>query len=331
MLYYSVDSAAKWALIRVVGCPDSEPNVCLYLTVCALCHEDIEAIQVSAFYNENPNSYPGEEGFSKLQEIADKLRFYQSKVKTDLLTYQEMVEDLVAAREKLNERSQTGKSIVMLFAKLQTDLSDHFSQYASTVFELGKLKSLKEKNCKLLMNISSTFTNSYNTNMANFKVLKEALGKTIPASALTMLQDYCNKQAINCLQITTRRLGLEVLSLSSKYSLDSSLPLKIRELDEICLNELQAFIEAVGEDWAEHRGVLDNLVKDMFKSNKMILPSQRLIAERGISYLKSFLRDRSVEVLQQAERQLLSKSSETKFTKSKEGLTSLTAWLQTSS
>jgi len=48
LLYYDEDGNSKTCLIHVVGCPDTEPNVCSYIPVCVICHEKIEEFQVSS-------------------------------------------------------------------------------------------------------------------------------------------------------------------------------------------------------------------------------------------------------------------------------------------
>ena len=46
LLYYDEQQCATARLIGVVGCPDKEPPVCLYLEICMLCEEDMENYQV---------------------------------------------------------------------------------------------------------------------------------------------------------------------------------------------------------------------------------------------------------------------------------------------
>lgn len=46
LLFFNEDDKACAKLIGVVGCPDEEPKVALYLPLCVLCHDDLEEYQV---------------------------------------------------------------------------------------------------------------------------------------------------------------------------------------------------------------------------------------------------------------------------------------------
>lgn len=323
MLYYDDDSVAEWSVIRVVGCPDEEPNVCLYLTMCHLCHEEVENIQVSRFYSVKSNVCKTNALLESVSAVVEQMKKYQTRIKDDLVTYQEMVENMVDGKGKLNEISGSGKSIVQIFAKLQIDISDQFSQYADLIYQLKKFKMSAQKEWLLMHNILKTKSEFYNKNMATFKYYKENVSKTMPPAALQEVQNFSDKQAINSTRITTRLLGLELLHVCSKNNLEPTVAQKVSELDGICFEELQSFIKSLGEDWGEHCDRLDSLVKEMFQSKRMVVPSQRLIQERQDAYLKPFLVERCCEVLQQTQRQMLARSSQKKFVKSKDALEKL--------
>ncbi len=329
MLYYGKDMDPQWALIRLMGCPDEEPHVCIYVTVCALCHEEVENIQVSRFYDKNPETDEAHCSLGQLVKISEQLNVCQEKIKDSLIVYQEMVENLENGTGKLNQLSESGKNVVQTFAKLQIDITDLFYKYANLIREIKPMKLSSQRELLLRHNIMKAKWNSYSANRSTFLFYKESLGKILPVDAFNKLQDYVDKQAINSTRITTRLLGLEVLHLTTKYSLDNSTALKISSLDEICLNELKEFILYLGDDWEEHSGRLDMLVKEMFGVKRMIVPSERRIQENGASYVQSFLLQRCCDILQQTHQQIIAKSSETKFLKSKEMLKDLIQSTQT--
>ena len=326
MLYYGDDSVAEWSVIRVVGCPDEEPNVCLYLTMCNLCHEEVENIQVTRFYSVKSNGCKTNALLGSVSAVIEKMKKYETRIRDDLVTYQEMVENMMDGKGKLNEISGSGKNIVQIFAKLQIDISDQFSQYADLNYELRKLNEFKlstQNEWLLMHNILKTKSHFYNENMATFKYYKENVSKTMPPAALQELQNYSDKHAINSMHITTRLLGLELLHICSKNNLEPTVAQKVSELDGICFEELQSFIRSSEENWGEHCRRLDSLVKEMFQSKRMVVPSKRLIQEQQDAYLKPFLLERCCEVLQQTQRQMLARSSKKKFVKSKDALEKL--------
>lgn len=317
MLYYDEQGCADWALIRVVGCPDSEPNVCFYLKVCVQCCEDTENMQVRQFYSKKANSEEVKATFGTLSTISEQLRSYQMKINKDLLLYQEMVEGLMDGKGKFKEVSESGQNVVKVFAKLQIDVSDLFSRHAVLLYELKKVKMGSRKEMELLRNISAIHFNYYNSNMSTFKCFKENLNKTLPAIMLREVQDISDKYAINSICITTRRLGLELLYLCTKFSLDHKVPQKISELDDVCTDDLKSYIETLGEDWDEHYECLNLLVKERFNAQKLIAPSQSLIDRKDSVGLALHLKKKCMHVLLQVQEQMLSKSSETKFVISK--------------
>lgn len=323
MLYCSQELIPRWALIRVVGCPDEEPNVCLYLTICSMCHEEVENIQVSKFYDAEKDNGDINQKMEAISKILVNLNVCEDKIQESLIIYQEMVENMLDGNGKLNQISESGKSVVQTFAKFQVDISDLFAQYGCIIQGL-KLHRLTTQRGRLLMyNIMQVKSGFYNAKMSTFKYYKDNLSKTMPIKALQQVQNYADKQAINSTRITTRQLGLEVLHLSTKYSLDHNLAEEIVKLDEICCEELRVFIQESGGDWKEHCERLDQLVKELFQSKRMVVPSERLTKEGSCGYLQAFVLKRCNEILQQTQRQMMARSSGKKFARSKETLTKL--------
>ena len=320
MLYYTDQGFVEWAVICVVGCPDSEPSVCLYLKVCSQCREDAENMQVRRFYNMQANSEEMKVTFGTLSSILDQLRSYQQKINRDLLYYQEMVEGSMDGKGKFKEVSESGENIVNVFAKLQMDVADLFSQYVVSLYELKKIKMATKKEMKLLRNILTVHFNYYNSNMSTFKCFKENLNRTLPASMLREVQDLSDEQSINSACITTYRLGIELLHLCDKYKLELEITQRIGELDKSCKEDLEAYIKAKGEDWQDHSACLKKLVEQMLSSGRLIVPSKHLLGTKDNSELVHLMKLRCLHILLQVQEQLLAKSSETKFIKAKTAL-----------
>ena len=323
MLFCEDNQTAKWALIGLIGCPDTEPNICLYLTVCLLCHQEIEDLQVHKFYAERPELDEANNKMMSVATILERLSGFQTKIKENLVKYQEMVENMLEGKDKLNQISGSGQNVVQTFAKIQVDISDLFSQYAVVIQGLKQFKMTTKTELKLMSSIIGTKSSYYNKNMSIFKLLKENLNKSLPASALQQIQDYSNMQAINNTHIMTRQLGYEALNLALKYEFETTIAKQVSDVDEICLSELSVFVKESGDDWQEHSAALNLLLKEQLKNHRLVVPSATLSARVGKKYVQSFLKERSYSILQQVLRQLDAKSTETKFKRSKEALQKL--------
>ena len=327
LLYYNDQGLAEWAVIRVIGCPDSEPSICLYLRVCFQCREDAENLQVKRVVNAKANSEEVMEKFGMLSSILDNFRSYQQKINRDLLLYQEMVEGLMDGQGKFKEVSESSQSVVKVFAKLQIDVSEHFSQYANLLYNLKKVKMVSQKEMQLLRNISTEHNSYYYSNMSTFKFFKENLSKTVPSDLLREVQNFSDKHSIVGCCITTRQLGLELLNICTRFKLEPTIAQRISEVDNACNDDLHSFVKILGEDWEEYCERLNMIVKQRFQSEKLI-PLQYLLDKNdNIEVVKSLWKRCSV-ILCGAEKQLLAKSSNTKFSRAKSALAAIVAELK---
>ena len=329
MLYYNDMGLADWAIIRVVGCPDSEPNVCCYLRVCSHCREDAENLQVKRVVNTRAHSAEVRDTFGMLTSILDSFRSYQARLDKDILFYQEMVEGLMEGQGKFKEVSESNQNVVKVFAKLQIDISYLLSEYATCLCNLKKIKMMTQKEILLLRNISQVHYKYYHSNMSTFKCFRDQLGKTVPADMLVEVQNHADKHAIISTCITTRQLGLELLHICTMYSLDLTVAQSIGELDRRCSEDLGSIIKVLGEDWEEYCQRLSALVEERFKSKKLIALHQ-LVDKRDNAALEKSLKKRCFVVLFQVQNQLLAKSSETKFATAKSTLKELVTDLEPS-
>ena len=311
----------------MVGCPDAEPDVCVYLKVCSRCRLEAENLQVREFNNAKANSGQAMETFNKLSSIVENLRSCRKKINNELLLYQEMVEGLVDGQGRFKEVSESGQNVIKIFAKLQFDVTDLFSHYASYLQNLKKLNMTSQKEIQLLRNISSDHYEFYQSNMATFKCFKENLNKTLPSEMLKEVQDYADKHSLTSTYITTRLLGLELLRVCTNFNLEPTIAQRIRELDEACKDDLESFVKKLGEDWEDDNKCIGLIVKERFQSGRLIR-SESFVEKRDNVALARSLRRRCSDILSQVQTQLLAKSSETKFTGTKSILASLISSLE---
>ena len=262
-----------------------------------------------------------------LSSILDNFRSYQRKINRDLLFYQEMVEGMMDGQGKFKEVTESNQNVVAVFAKLQMDVSEHFSQYATFLYNLKKIKMVSEKEKHLLRNVSSVHYSYYYSNMSTFKFFKENLSKTVPADMLREVQNFSDKHAIIGCCITTRQLGLELLDICTRFNLEPTIAQRISEVENTCKDDLRSFVSVLGEDWDEYRGRLNVIVKQRFQSEKLISLQNLRDKNDNIALVKSLWK-RCYVILCRVEKQLLEKSSETKFSRTKSVLRPIIAELE---
>jgi len=324
ILYYDDKDkqTAKATLIGVVGCPEKEPAICLYLSICRLCQDDLEEYQVQQYHllaAETRN-----ESKQTLKDVGitlEKLKNVEKKLDVILPRYQELVEIYVF--EGHTNESLTGQKNVEFFAKLQSDLSDVFTQYAVVIQGLKQYELTTKTELKIMKNIIMNKCKQYNASMYLFKSLKDNLDKSLPAKALENFQRYANTQAINNTYVMTRQLGLEALHLASKHGFEPSLAEKLSEVDQVCYSELKNYLLSVGDDWDEHISILNALLKIQLKEKKLITPNVLRTKQDGKDYVYHLLVQRSCSIVYQTLRALKAKSSDLQFTKSKQNLQTL--------
>ena len=251
----------------------------------------------------------------------EKLKVVEKKLDGALPKYEELVE--VYVFEGRTNENLNGQNNVEFFAKLQSDISDIFTQYAVVIKGLKQYELSTKTELKIIKNVISIKCRQYNHSMNLFKSLKDNLDKSLPAKALEKFQNYANMQAINNTYVTTRQLGYEALNLASKYNFQPVLAEKLSEIDQTCYEELKSYMKCSDDEWEEHARVLKVLLKEQLQMKKLVSPNQSLSESDGKHYIYHFLTERSSTVLYQVLRALKAKSSDTQFKKTKESLQAL--------
>lgn len=268
------------------------------------------------------NSTSDEGTIGQVAAILDSLRNVERKLETTLPRFQEMVEGYVYEQHYEDLAGDGGKNVNQ-FAKLQGDISDLFSKYTAVIQGLKQFKLSTPSEIRIMRNVVHVKCAVYNQQMNLFKKLKATLNESLPACELEQMQEYANTQAINNTYITARQLGFEALSLSDKYSLDTSIAERLSEVDAVCYEELQKYVLSTGEDWELHKKVLNSLLKEQLAKKKLVSPSNKMAARDGGRYVENFLMHRAFTIVFQISTALKAKSSEKRFVGSKESLKKL--------
>lgn len=267
------------------------------------------------------NNVEKEKGnLAQVGAILEKLRVIERKVDTCLQRFQENVESRICEKEY---ESISKRNDIDDVAKLQGDISDLFTKYAGVIQGLKQYNLSSQTELKIMRNVTSIKCTAYNEGMNHFKTLKANLKKVLPTEDFEKLQSYANMQAINNTYVMTRQLGFEALKLATKYQFDASVAQRMSEVDSTCFEELKNYVEESGEDWESHHSVLNALLKDQLITRKLIVLQETYLLRDGACYVEYTLLKRSFDVLYQVLRALKAKSSDGKFTASKEKLQKL--------
>ncbi|CAG5133863.1 unnamed protein product, partial [Candidula unifasciata] len=134
----------KLAIIKIIGCPPVEPEICWPLRVCRSCRNILEARQVQA-YGEELNPSVKTDFLDRLHKLNETFQEAENRVRAQLPKYKEIIDLL----EDSTRKSSSGNNVKIL-AKAQGDLADVLAQYVSTVQQLKKLRPLTETQALLL-------------------------------------------------------------------------------------------------------------------------------------------------------------------------------------
>ncbi|XP_047130456.1 uncharacterized protein LOC101241009 isoform X1 [Hydra vulgaris] len=322
LLYYDEQQCAAARLIGVVGCPNKEPPVCLYLVICVLCEEDMENYQVMQYHCQQKGNNFSSDKLASLSKILDKLKVFEKKIEDNLPRFQELVDSLTYDNIQLEE-SSTSTNDIKNIAKIDGDLSDMFTQYSVIVLSLKQHVMSSKTELEIMRNATSLKCKQYNQGINLFKSLRDSLEKSLPKKALLEYQNCANLNAINNTYLMVRQLGFEALRLSLKYDFDAALAEELREVDKVCCEELKSFVVQCGQSWNDHVSVLNEFIKQQLDNKKLVLPKEDKINLEGSLYVKRFLTDRCRTLVYQILHALKSRSSETQFLESKACLQNL--------
>ncbi|KAK7479003.1 hypothetical protein BaRGS_00029764, partial [Batillaria attramentaria] len=292
------------AIIKIIGCPEVEPEVSLYLRVCSECREELVRRQVDKCQNEDDTP----SGLDMMQELAtlhEKFSTAERNVNHQLREYQEIVESLEDnSRRSNNQQAANGTpssrnslhSNMRTLAKAQGDLTDILADHVMVIQRLKRLVPRTEKQSHLLKNYIRAKCDFYLENMSTFRQMRAKLAESSPPEVLEFIQRVMDKNAIISAHLYLRQLVYEVIHLCDKFELQEKAP--------------QLLVKVEGE-------------------HKLIRPSRRAVAEHGKAHVQQIMSMRVREVLDQVTLQLKLKSANRSFPATKQALGNITEILVT--
>ena len=311
-------ATVQWALINIIGSPDEEPAGCLYLRICNACHSEAAVLQGNTVTD-------GPAVGSVLDDIAKihaTLMGLQGKISDGLPKY-ELLVDAVEAKSDLKGLVPAKSSATQTLAKYHVDLSDLFTQFAIDMQGIRRLKPQTNTQLKLAKNLTSSMFNFYGDNFPVFRESKKRLFEILPQEILEKVQVIVDQNAINNSYIYVKQLGLEALLLAGKHKFDDQIAVLLADCEDVCLEDLRKQIEACQEDWDRHQALLRELLRINVTKHRLIIPSKRLTEARGPSYVQGFLFERCSLLVAKTLRQLNAKTTQKKFSSSKQALKKL--------
>ncbi|KAK3577993.1 hypothetical protein CHS0354_013656 [Potamilus streckersoni] len=311
-------------VIKFIGCPVVEPEICLLLHICCLCKEKLVDIQLSAV-ELSSKSKGASEFISKLLTVDGTTSDLQNKIVDQLKKYQEIIESLedntTRASSVIDEK---GKHIsnTKVLAKAQEDLSDYLAQYVLKVKLAKRLQpeAISDTQKILMKNYLRAKSEFYLDNIYTFRKMKAKLGDSAPAEVLDFIQRTVDRHAIVSSELYIRQLAFETIHMCDKYKLEESIPRLLTPVDEAIEGEAKACLLNDKEDWDLHLQHLHQMIQAQIKDHRLIRTSRRYLAQSGAMHAAEIMFRRSREILEQVHIQLAMKSANRSFPASKKAL-----------
>ena len=321
----NTNTRAYLAIIKIIGCPDKEPDVCMYLRVCPKCNEKVQDRQIAALKLAKKELVKEDdvanEMLLKMIVVNDKLCDLRSKIDCCLQKYFDLLKMLDVSAQAGNQKLSY-KSNMQVLAKAQGDLSDHFSEFVTVILKIKTMKPSLKSLTTLFQNIVASKIDYYHTNTFRFRQMQKQLESVVPRDILSAVQDIVDRNAINSCYISIKQLAMEVLHLCNKHSLNIEILPKLMQITDIAEVDLKSSLK---DPWPEQEAIVSELLKQRLKQNRLIQPSKRLLSQLGTNYLQTVIQDRSGTLLNQIYLQLSSKSSDSKYQPTKLALKNLTS------
>ncbi|XP_003730708.2 vacuolar segregation protein PEP7 [Strongylocentrotus purpuratus] len=323
-------SEPRWAIIRVIGSPEVEPDDSLYVRLCHPCKEQLEAIQVEDYQRVTDEGAMMNIYLQQLVDIYTEIIKIQAKIDSSIPEFQKLIDGL-EIQAGAPSSLPPNRNNMQLLAKHQGDLSDHLSLFVITIGRLKKLEPQSRLQVKLVKNLMSCKFSFCQETSNLYKQLRRQLGEITPPEILQEIQTIVDAKAINSACLSLNQLAFECLHLCLKHHLDQSLPLSIKQSAEICESDLKKKMESSEEDWEEHRDQISAFIKIQIKGDEennikprlYIRPSRRRTKRDGVLYVEGFINRRTSEVLEKILAQLVSRTADRSFKSTKSFLEEL--------
>ncbi|XP_038050014.1 vacuolar segregation protein PEP7-like isoform X6 [Patiria miniata] len=324
---------ARWAVIKIIGSPEIEPDKRLYVRTCKVCLEELTALQVDNYKASMNGEDKDQDCMSKMMEIHGNITKFQDKIDEMLPKYKQLIDSLEIAADSPKSLPPTRNNMQVL-AKHQGDLADHFTSFVVAVSRLKQLKPRTQTQLKLVKLLMRSKFSYYSDSMYTFRQLKKRLEQISPPEVLQAIQSIVDSQAINSTCLFIGQLSYESLHICLKYELSEELPTIFKDAYEVCLSDLQKIIEEQKKDWEQRKKEITNFIKVQLTGGEgvdmapclYLQPSQRYVQRYGTTYVDNYLFTRCEEITGQILLQLQSRCAYRKFQKTKDSL----AWLKQS-
>ncbi|XP_074657946.1 uncharacterized protein LOC141910950 [Tubulanus polymorphus] len=305
-------SGAKLAIIKIVGCPNREPDLCMYLKVCYICRMQIQKKQVAQFHEQKIEAEMDESWrtITDVQKTASKI---QQKIDIYLPQYQEMIVSLAETHH--TPISNHNRSNIQVLAKSQEDLADNFTQIVIVISGMKKLIPNSKGQTTILRNMTTAYLTYYHENMYNYRDLKKQLEDVTPLEVLNRIQQIVEKNTINSVYLTIKQLVFETIHLQSKHSFPMNIPEEMIQVEQVMVRELRQAVKNDGEiKWEEHEELIDAFIKSRLQKHEVFIrPSRRLLKQHGQRYITVVILERVESILQRIQLEISSKCTEKSF------------------
>ncbi|XP_038050012.1 uncharacterized protein LOC119723433 isoform X5 [Patiria miniata] len=186
---------ARWAVIKIIGSPEIEPDKRLYVRTCKVCLEELTALQVDNYKASMNGEDKDQDCMSKMMEIHGNITKFQDKIDEMLPKYKQLIDSLEIAADSPKSLPPTRNNMQVL-AKHQGDLADHFTSFVVAVSRLKQLKPRTQTQLKLVKLLMRSKFSYYSDSMYTFRQLKKRLEQISPPEVLQAIQSIVDSQVI---------------------------------------------------------------------------------------------------------------------------------------
>lgn len=304
------DKAAKWAINNKCGGPTTNPERYEILPICCDCSEELCSIMVDDLSLPAPQLCDFLERLAALQE---KLYTLKTKIETWLPTYQRIVDSFDI--DDCSPRSVEGRSPMRNLVKVQSDLSDAFSQLAVQSQKLKQLQPCTAPQQKLLKHVMIGMYRFYSENMFLFRVSKNRLGEFTPVDHMVEIQAIISQQSIERIHLLVQQIVYEALQLLTQYQFDNAFLQCITNIDGAIDEEYKPVVVKRGENWEEYRGKVRVFIREEMKTNRRIKIARSIPrrAPKTAMYVQYIVAQQSSSLLHECHRELHAKTTDIEF------------------
>lgn len=320
---HSGDINPLWKMIQIVGCPEREPAVKLYLRICCNCQEKLEILQEKLYQQMMVTIAADYEKCEKtVLDIHRKTQEMKKTIQTLLPQFREKVNNLTT--DPRNIPSSTIKDI----SKQQDDLMEQFPRYIMAVEKLREMSPQTEQQMKLVRNLLVEKQTFYKENVTTFRLSVRQLVEILPNEVMQEIKDMVNRDAINNTYNDLIQLAFEADDISKKYQLSLDIADALKKAKQVCEGELKPMVLKnnpgnATEIWNNHKKSQEKYAESRAKSEGRFLQPNESNMEDNREYLPKYIKRETLQRVTYSSLQLKAKSSNRSFKNTKMALETL--------